>query len=96
MFAALRHRFARVRGLVWFNKFDSGVDWPLDSWPAIEAFSRELRRGFEAERLRRAIGTQPDPATAAEVSSLYGYALQTRHLGHPRGLSGDYESGAAG
>jgi hypothetical protein len=45
MFAALRHRFGRVRGLVWFNKFDSGTDWPLDSAPAIEAFGRELRYG---------------------------------------------------
>ena len=45
MFAALRHRFQRVRGLVWFDKFDSGTDWPLDSWPALEAFGRELRHG---------------------------------------------------
>ena len=45
MFASLRQRFPKVRGLVWFNKFDSGADWPLDTWPAIEAFSRELRHG---------------------------------------------------
>jgi hypothetical protein len=45
MFASLRHRFPKVRGVVWFNKVDSGIDWTLDSGPAIEAFSRELAHG---------------------------------------------------
>ncbi|HKF82302.1 MAG TPA: glycosyl hydrolase [Solirubrobacterales bacterium] len=47
MFAALRHRFDKVRALIWFNKIDGGIDWPLDSAAAAGAFGRELRRGFE-------------------------------------------------
>jgi hypothetical protein len=46
MFAALRNRFDKVRGLVWFDKVDNGTAWPLDSWQATSAFGRELQRGF--------------------------------------------------
>jgi len=47
MFAALRHRFDRVHGLLWFNKLDSGAEWPIDDSVTASAFGRELRRGFE-------------------------------------------------
>jgi hypothetical protein len=60
MFAALRQRFHRVRGLVWFDKVDSGADWPLDSWPAASAFGRELQRGFK-ENVYGAIQNTPIP-----------------------------------
>ncbi|HEX6780657.1 MAG TPA: glycosyl hydrolase [Solirubrobacterales bacterium] len=46
MFASLRHRFEQVRGLVWFNKLDSGAEWPIDDAVSASAFGRELRRGF--------------------------------------------------
>jgi mannan endo-1,4-beta-mannosidase len=47
MFASLRHRFDKVRALVWFNKVDGISNWPIDSWAAASAFGRELQRGFE-------------------------------------------------
>jgi len=47
MFAALRHGFPKIRALVWFDKVDRDVDWPLETSPAAtEAFSRGLRRGY--------------------------------------------------
>ncbi|HET8954980.1 MAG TPA: glycosyl hydrolase [Solirubrobacterales bacterium] len=60
MFAALRHRFGKVRALVWFDKLDSGADWPLDSWPAASAFGRELERGF-MQNVYGAIQNTPIP-----------------------------------
>jgi hypothetical protein len=48
MFAALRRGFPKVRGLVWFNKVDREVDWPLEtSDAASQAFSRGLLRGYK-------------------------------------------------
>jgi hypothetical protein len=60
MFASLRQRFEKVRGLVWFNKFDSDTDWPLDSGPALEAFSRELRLGAK-ENAYAELASSPIP-----------------------------------
>ena len=60
MFAALRHRFDKVRALLWFNKIDGGVDWPLDSAAAAGTFGRELRRGFE-QNVFGAIQNSPIP-----------------------------------
>jgi hypothetical protein len=57
MFAALRHGFPKVRGLVWFDKVDREVDWPLETSPAAtEAFGRGLDRGYKRNvfsKLRR-------------------------------------------
>jgi len=57
MFASLRQGFGRIRGLVWFDKVDNGVEWPLEGSPlATEAFGRGLERGYRESvfsRLRR-------------------------------------------
>ncbi|HEX5982960.1 MAG TPA: glycosyl hydrolase [Solirubrobacterales bacterium] len=48
MFRALRHSFPRVRGLVWFNKVDDEMQWPLEASPAAtRAFGQGLRRDYK-------------------------------------------------
>ena len=54
MFDSLRHGFGKVRGLVWFNKVDSGMEWPLRrSSLATRAFARGLRRGYKQNAYAR-------------------------------------------
>ena len=54
MFAALRRGFPKIRGLVWFDKVDREVDWPLETSPAAaEAFTRGLRHGYKQNAFSR-------------------------------------------
>ena len=52
MLRALPTGYPKVRGLVWFDKFENGMDWPIETSPsAIEAFADRdrqsgLRRRF--------------------------------------------------
>jgi len=48
MFEELRTNFRRIRGLIWFDQVDRGVDWPLETSPAAAgAFAKGVhRRGF--------------------------------------------------
>jgi beta-mannanase len=40
MFADLPSEYPKVRGLVWFDKFENGMDWPIEtSQSAVEAFA---------------------------------------------------------
>jgi hypothetical protein len=40
MLGGLPRRYPKVHGLVWFDKFDSGMDWPLEtSQSALDAFA---------------------------------------------------------
>jgi hypothetical protein len=50
MFKDLRTKYPRVRGLIWFEQIDRGVQWPLETAPKVtEAFSRGIhQRGFKA------------------------------------------------
>jgi mannan endo-1,4-beta-mannosidase len=50
MFEELQTNFRRIRGLIWFDQVDRGVDWPLETSPAAaRAFSKGVRkRGFKA------------------------------------------------
>ena len=44
MLKALPSRYPKIRGLVWFDKFESGMDWPIEtSASAIDAFARGVR-----------------------------------------------------
>ncbi len=44
MFKQLPQRYQRIRGLIWFDKIDRGVPWPLDPWsPPSRAFARGIR-----------------------------------------------------
>jgi hypothetical protein len=48
MFASLRRGFPKVRGLIWFDKADGEMDWPVESSPlAVDAFAQGLRRGYK-------------------------------------------------
>ncbi len=49
MFEVLRTKYRRIRGLIWFEQIDRGVQWPIESAPSVtRAFSRGIRqRGFK-------------------------------------------------
>jgi hypothetical protein len=48
MFRSLRNGFPKVRGLVWFNKVDGEMQWPLEGSPTVtRAFGRGLDKGYE-------------------------------------------------
>jgi hypothetical protein len=49
MFKQLRTKYRRVRGLIWFEQVDRGIQWPLETAPEVtRAFSRGIRsRGFK-------------------------------------------------
>ncbi|HYJ21595.1 MAG TPA: glycosyl hydrolase [Solirubrobacterales bacterium] len=45
MFNVLRTKYRRIRGLIWFEQIDRGVQWPLATSPAVtKAFGRGLRQ----------------------------------------------------
>jgi hypothetical protein len=50
MFEQLRTKYRRIRGLIWFEQIDRGVQWPIESSPAAtKAFRRGIRQpGFRA------------------------------------------------
>jgi hypothetical protein len=50
MLNALPTRYPKIRGLVWFDKFENGMDWPIEtSAGAIDAFAQGVRgRAFRA------------------------------------------------
>ena len=44
MFAALATDYRRIRALIWFDQFDRGIDWPLETSPrAARAFAKGIR-----------------------------------------------------
>jgi len=50
MFRDLKHRYRRVRALIWFNQVDRDIGWPLEtSARTLRAFARGIRRpSFQA------------------------------------------------
>ena len=50
MFDSLATDFRRIRALIWFDQFDRGIDWPLETSPkAARAFAKGIRhRSFRA------------------------------------------------
>jgi hypothetical protein len=49
MFEVLRSKYQRIRGLIWFEQVDRGVQWPLETAPSVtKAFSRGIhQRAFK-------------------------------------------------
>jgi mannan endo-1,4-beta-mannosidase len=49
MFKELRTKYRRIRGLIWFDQIDRGVDWPLETSPAAaRAFAKGVHKpGFK-------------------------------------------------
>ncbi len=63
MFKDLRTKYPRVRGLIWFEQVDRGVQWPLETAPKVtEAFSRGIhQRGFKANAFSALEGPKVAP-----------------------------------
>ena len=76
MFRQLAAKYRQIRGLVWFDQVDRGINWPLESSP-------EATRAFA-----RGIG---DPGFQANVAGICG-AARSRHRvdrsrsGYPVGI----------
>jgi glycosyl hydrolase family 26 len=50
MFEMLATKYRRIRGLIWFDQFDRGINWPLETSPAAtRAFAKGIRhKAFQA------------------------------------------------
>lgn len=60
MFEKLPRQYPRIRALIYFNSFDRGVDWPLETSPrAAGAFAQGIRRGIYANNRFGEIATSP-------------------------------------
>jgi mannan endo-1,4-beta-mannosidase len=64
MFKQLAFRYRRVRGLIWFEQVDRGIEWPLESSPqATRAFTRGIRNpSFQANAQASATSPIPPPS----------------------------------
>jgi mannan endo-1,4-beta-mannosidase len=64
MFKVLRGKYRQIRGLIWFEQIDRGVQWPLESAPSVtKAFSRGIRqRAFKANNFAAIGGPKVVPA----------------------------------
>jgi hypothetical protein len=65
MFKLLRSKYRRIRGLIWFEQVDRGVQWPLETAPAVtKAFSRGIRpRAFKDNNYAALGGPKIVPAS---------------------------------
>jgi hypothetical protein len=62
MFRTLVGRYQRIRGLIWFNQFDRGITWPIETSPgAVRAFSSGLRNNPFLGRRFGNLSTSPIP-----------------------------------
>jgi mannan endo-1,4-beta-mannosidase len=63
MFKVLRTEYPRIRGLIWFEQFDRGVQWPLETAPSVtQAFSRGIhQRGFKSNTFSTLAGPKVAP-----------------------------------
>ena len=63
MFARLPVKYPRIRGLIWFDSVDRGVDWPLESsTTAAKAFADGIRKGIYANnRFSELLGSPIKP-----------------------------------
>jgi len=62
MFEQLPREYPRIRALIYFNSFDRGVDWPLEtSATAARTFARGIQKGIYANNRFGEIATSPIP-----------------------------------
>ncbi|MDX6602093.1 MAG: hypothetical protein QOF13_1295 [Solirubrobacterales bacterium] len=60
MFEELRTNFRRIRGLIWFDQVDRGVDWPLETSPAAaRAFAKGVRKSSFKSNGQAAVTASP-------------------------------------
>jgi mannan endo-1,4-beta-mannosidase len=65
MFRQIAAKYRQVRGLIWFDEVDRGVQWPIETAPAAgRAFSQGLRKGaYRGNRYGELSGAPIRPAT---------------------------------
>jgi len=63
MFKDLRSKYRRIRGLIWFEQIDRGVQWPIESAPKVtEAFRNGIKApGFRINQFSSALGGPVGP-----------------------------------
>ena len=63
MFKQLRTKYRRIRGLLWFEQVDRGVQWPIETAPGVtKAFSRGVsQRGFMGNHFESVPGATITP-----------------------------------
>jgi mannan endo-1,4-beta-mannosidase len=63
MFKDLRTKYQRIRGLIWFEQIDRGVQWPLETAPSVtQAFSRGIHQlGFKGNAFSALAGSKVVP-----------------------------------
>ena len=63
MFKVLRTKYPRIRGLIWFEQVDRGVQWPIETAPSVTAaFSRGIRqRAFKGNAFAALTGPKVTP-----------------------------------
>jgi hypothetical protein len=63
MFKDLRSNYRRIRGLIWFEQIDRGVQWPIESAPKVtEAFRNGIKApGFRINQYSGALGGPVGP-----------------------------------
>jgi hypothetical protein len=49
MFADLRTKYRRIRGLIWFEQIDRGVEWPIETAPKV---TKTFRQGIHLSGFR--------------------------------------------
>jgi hypothetical protein len=58
--AKLPTRYPRIRGLVWFDSVDRGIDWPIETSPTVaRAFAQGIRRRIFAGNRYAELATSP-------------------------------------
>ena len=61
-FDRLPRRYPKVRALVYFDSYDRGVDWPIEtSEAAAGVFARRIRKGIYANNRFGELATSPIP-----------------------------------
>jgi hypothetical protein len=63
MFKNLRTKYRRIRGLIWFEQVDRGVQWPIETSPKVtQAFRRGVKQsGFKRNLYSELGGTRIAP-----------------------------------
>lgn len=62
MLAELSRKFPKIRGVLWFERYDDGMDWPIEtSQAATAAFRRGIHRGSYVGHVYGHLGATPIP-----------------------------------
>jgi endoglucanase len=60
MMKLLPRKYPKIRGLIWFDSYDRGIDWPLETSPAsLREFSKGVLRPNYAANIFSTLETRP-------------------------------------